>query len=163
MNTLILLTVAVLAFSGTARAEIYKQVDADGRVTYSNVPSKGAVKLNLESPARGGGGSDAAPSQKARVPTPANFPRVDQDTQRTRDDKRRQILEAELAGERKALEEAKKNYAEGEANPETFKGKNGKTYRNVAKFDEKMQKLRDEVTQHEQNIELLQKELDNLK
>ena len=162
MNTLILLTVAVLAFSGTARAEIYKQVDADGRVTYSNVPSKGAVKLNLEPPAPGGGGG-AAPSQKARVPTPANFPRVDQDTQRTRDDKRRQILEAELAGERKALEEAKKNYAEGEANPETFKGKNGKTYRNVAKFDEKMQKLRDEVTQHEQNIELLQKELDNLK
>ena len=31
-----------------AKAEIYKSVDEDGRVTYSNVPSKGAQKLNLE-------------------------------------------------------------------------------------------------------------------
>jgi len=163
MNTRILLTAAVLAFYGTAHAEIYKQVDADGRVTYSNVPSKGAVKLNLEPPVQGGGGNSAAPSQKARVPTPANFPRVDEDTQRVRDDKRRQILESELAGERKALEEAKKNYAEGESNPETFVGKDGKRYRNMAKFDEKMQKLRDEVSQHEKNIELLEKEINNLK
>ncbi|MBU3737255.1 MAG: DUF4124 domain-containing protein [Methylobacterium sp.] len=162
MNTRILLTAAVLALSGTAYAEIYKQVDADGRVTYSNVPSKGAVKLNLEPPAQGGG-SGAAPSQKARVPTPANFPRVDEDTQRVRDDKRRQILESELAGERKALEEAKKNYTEGEANPESFIGKDGKRYRNMAKFDEKMQKLREEVSQHEKNIELLEKEINNLK
>ncbi|MBA2690591.1 MAG: DUF4124 domain-containing protein, partial [Burkholderiales bacterium] len=31
----------------TARADIYKQVDDYGRVTYSNLPSKGAKKMEL--------------------------------------------------------------------------------------------------------------------
>lgn len=168
MNNHILLLAAGLALSGLAHAEIYKHVDADGRVTYSNVPSKGAVKLNLEPPVQSGGGgggssSGAAPAQKAKVPTPANFPRVDQNTQRARDDKRRQILEEELAAERKALDEAKKNYAEGESTPEIYKGKDGKTYRNMAKFDEKMKQLSEQVDLHQQNIQLLEKELGNLK
>ena len=67
----------------------------------------------------------------------------------------------------KALEQAKKDYAEGEADPETFKttikGKDGKpqtvTRRDVAKFEEKMKKLQENVDLHEKNIQLLQKEL----
>jgi hypothetical protein len=145
-----------------AEAEIYKHVDADGRVTYTNVPMKGAVKTNIESPASSSS-SDKADRPSSSTPTPANFPRVDKEDQKQRDDKRRQILQEELAQERQALEEAKKNLAEGETKPEVFRGKDGKTYRNVAKFQEKMDKLQEEVSLHEKNIGLLEKELSSLK
>lgn len=155
-----------LTACGVAQAQIYKHVDADGRVTYSNIPIKGAEILPIEPPPS----SPAAAKPKATQPTPANFPKVDKAEQKQRDDKRRQILEEELAAERKALEEAKQAYAEGEKNPEVFKttvpGKDGKpvtvTRRNVAKYQEKMQQLQDNVSLHEKNIELLQQELANL-
>jgi pyridoxine/pyridoxamine 5'-phosphate oxidase len=40
----------LLAFtvSTSALAEIYKHVDAEGRVTYSNITSKGATRLELD-------------------------------------------------------------------------------------------------------------------
>ncbi len=156
----LLVMLSGLLLSVGAQAEIYKQVDAEGHVTYSNVPMKGAVKLNLEPSAPGGGTSRPRASS---APTPAGFPRVDQNTQRQRDDKRQSILKDELATERKALEEAKKNYAEGESNPEVFRTKDGKVLRNVPKFDEKMQKLQEDVNLHEKNIELLEKELGTAK
>ena len=160
----------LLLASFGAQADIYKCTDESGHQAFVDENAKPAYK-QCTLIMRGGTSSSAGsrppaaaqPASKARTPTPAGFPKVDQNTQRQRDDKRRQILEDELAGERKALDEAKKNYADGEANPETFKGKDGKTYRNVAKFEEKMQKLREQVSQHEQNIQMLEKELGNLK
>lgn len=142
-----------------AVAEVYKIIDADGRVTYTNVPTKGAKKLDID-PVPSSGASE--PKQNAKVPTPASFPRVDKQTQNQRDNTRRQILQAELEAERKALEEAKKAYVEGESNPEVYKAANGKTFRNVAKFQEKMKVLQANVDGHERNIQLLQKELDAL-
>ena len=44
-----------------------------------------------------------------------------------------------------------------------FTSANGKRFRNVPKFQEKMQKLQADVDAHEKNIELLQKELDSIK
>lgn len=100
-----------------AYAEIYKYVDADGHVTYTNVPMKGAVKLNLEPPV-----STSTPAGKSSTAksTPAGFPKVEKSEQKQRDDKRREILELELTAERKALENAKLEYAEAEKNPEVF-------------------------------------------
>lgn len=156
----------LLGAHGAVQAEIYKHVDADGNVTYTNVPMKGAVKLNIEPSA-----PSSAPAAKSKTPTPANFPRIEKTEQKQRDDKRRQILEEELAAERKALEEARTNLAEGETKPEVFKttivGKDGKpkvvTRRNVAKFQEKMDTLQGEVDLHQKNVELLEKELSSLK
>ena len=141
----------------TAQAQIYKHVDANGKVTYSNIPSKGAVKLDIEPvpPA-----SSGAPSQnRAKTPTPSNFPRVDQKTQDQRDDKRKQILQSELEIEQKSLKEAQQAYEEGKAKPEVYRGAKGKTFRNVAKYQEKMERLQADVDLHKNNIELLQKEL----
>ena len=152
-----------LAVHFSAGAEIYKYVDSDRKVTYSNIPMKGASKLDIEPPATSG----SAPAKSTKTPTPANFPRVEKSEQKQRDEKRRQILQEELANERLALEEAKKAQAEGEADPEVFKvkGKDGKTVtrRNVAKFQEKMERLQENVSLHEKNIELLEKELSSLK
>lgn len=95
--------IAGLAFLGSnaVHAEIYKQVDEQGRVTYSNVPMKGATRLNLE-PIN----TVPATRPKTSVASPSGFPKVDSDTQKKRDDTRRKILEEELAAEEKLLTEA---------------------------------------------------------
>lgn len=154
-----------------ALAEIYKHVDADGRITYSNVKIKGAKKLALEpadtsfgtgSSADSNEGGTAKRSPTTRTATPANFPKVDANTQNQRDGKRKDILQSELDAEKKALEEAKKAYAEGEAKPEVYRTKDGKILRNVPKFQEKMSALQADVDAHQRNIELLEKEISNI-
>ena len=160
MNKNILLLLCLLGFTGAAAAEIYKKVDENGHVTYSNVPIKGGVKLNVEPPVSTAPETPTA-RPRTKTPTPANFPRVDRETQTKRDDKRKQILLEELEAEKKALEEARVAYTEGEAVPEVFRTKDGKVRRNVAKYDEKMQRLKATVDAHERNIELLQKELNS--
>ncbi len=153
-----------------AQAEIYKTVDAQGRVTYSNVKLKGAKKLDLEpadtsfgTNSNGGSSGEGKRAPQAKNPTPASFPKVDAGTQNERDGKRKEILQGELDAEKKALDDAKKAYAEGESKPEVFKTKDGKTLRNVPKFDEKMKTLQADVDAHQRNIDLLQKEINATK
>jgi hypothetical protein len=166
-----LLAFAVIAFSGDIFAEIYKRVDADGRITYSNIKTKGASRLDIDPDANvisnervkrnSNGGSNR------RTATPEGFPKVDKDTQNQRDSKRQEILQGELDSEKAALDAAKAALADGAANPEIshIKNANGSTstFRNVAKFDEKMKNLQADVNSHENNIKLLQKELDALR
>lgn len=99
-----LAAVLTAVITTTAHGEIYKHVDTNGRVTYSNVPMKGAAKLNLEP-------INTVPASRPRtsVLSPAGFPKVDSDTQRKRDDTRRKILEDELSAEEKMLAEARKS------------------------------------------------------
>jgi len=143
------------AFAFSASAEIYKRVDDDGHVTYSSKPIKGGKKLHLEPL------PTMAPTPTDR--TSEGFPRVNSKTQDRRDDARRKILEDELATERKALDDARAKLKEGQDNPEVYKGANGQSFRNVAKYDEKVGALQEEVTSHEKNVEALQTELSNLK
>ncbi|WP_047539948.1 DUF4124 domain-containing protein [Methylotenera versatilis] len=163
--SLLSIILSTLIVPNLVHAEIYKHVDSEGRVTYSNVKLKGAKKLDLE-PADtnfGSGGSEANRSTnrapQAKTATPANFPKVDAGTQNQRDGKRKDILQAELEAEKQALAKAKEAYAEGESKPEVYKAANGKTFRNVAKFEEKMKALKDDVDVHQRNIELLTKEI----
>jgi hypothetical protein len=151
-----------LFFVGTSSAEIYKSVDADGRVTYSNVKIKGAKKLDIE-PADSNFGttkqSESKSSGNAKTATPSSFPKVDKNTQTERDAKRKEILKAELAQEKQALEQAKQAYADGQSNPEVYKTADGKTFRNVPKFQEKMKALQAEVDAHQRNVDLLTSEI----
>ena len=163
-----LLVVIGCLISISAHAEIYKYVDEDGRITYSNVSRKGAKKLDL----------DTLPPQvknKTATPTPSAFPKVENSTQRKRDESRRRVLEAELEAEEKNLANAKVALKEGEEAPEMFKvkrtiiGKDGKpqtiteTRRNVPKYDEKIKTLQEAVSLHESNVEALKKELAGIK
>lgn len=135
-------------------AEIYKAVDENGHVTYSSTPIKGGKKLNLE----------PLPTMMppANVKASEDFPRVDNETQRGRDDTRRKILQDELDAEQKLLDEATQNLKDGEANPEVYKGEDGRTYRNVAKYDEKIKTLQEQVDLHKSNVEALKTELSRL-
>jgi Domain of unknown function (DUF4124) len=139
-----------------AHAEIYKAVDADGHVTYSSTPIKGGKKIILEPL------PTMMPPAHVRN-SPEGFPKVDSATQKGRDDMRRKILQDELSTEEKLLVEARQNLKEGEAEPEVFHGKDGKTYRNVTKYDEKLKTLKDQVDLHGKNIDALKTELSKFK
>ena len=135
-------------------AEIYKAVDENGHVTYSSTPLKGGKKLILE----------PLPTMMppANVRAPEDFPKVDNETQRGRDDTRRKILQDELNAEQKLLNEATQSLKDGESDPEVFKGQDGRTYRNVAKYDEKIKTLQEQVDLHKNNVEALKTELSKL-
>ncbi len=148
-----LFVVFCLGCVNLAQAEIYKRVDASGHVTYSSEPLKGGKKLNLE----------PLPTMQAPRAGPKDFPKVDTQTQKNRDATRLAILQDELVSEEKLLEEAKKNLADTEGNPEVYKTKDGKTLRNVAKYEEKVKAAQDEVAMHEKNIDALKKEISNLR
>ena len=143
-------------FALGAQAEIYKRVDEDGHVTYSSTPIKGGKKLHLEP-------LPTMPPPPKPNKASEGFPRVNSETQSRRDDTRRKILEDELATERKALEEARIRLKEGQDNPEVYKNASGQTFRNVAKYEEKVTALQDEVSAHEKNVQALQTELSNIK
>jgi hypothetical protein len=163
MKKILLICLGIVFGSSAYANQTCKYQDVDGRIIYANVPIKGAKKLMCFGPDAATSGSAASSRSRIVTPTPADFPRVDGATQKQRDNKRQQILEDELANERKALEQAKQAYVEGEANPEVYRTKDGKTMRNVAKYEEKMQSLRSNVELHEKNIQLLEKELAGIK
>src|SRR3989338_5283898 len=86
-----LLFALLCVFPILAQAEIYKAVDADGHVTYSSTPIKGGKKIILEPLP-----TMMPPGRSRSAASPEDFPRVDGETQRGRDDTRRKILEDEL-------------------------------------------------------------------
>lgn len=154
MSRLLLLALACVA-SSALRAEIWECVDASGAKRFTNIKAeaKGCKPLNVgpvntvPAPAR--------PQPKA-APGPANFPKVDAQTQRQRDLDRRKILEQELANEEKLLAEAKRNLAEGEA---VRLG----SERNYQRYLDRIEGLRKQVKLHEDNLANLRKELANVK
>ncbi len=161
----ILTYLAALTLPLTSHAAIYKHVDENGRVTYSNVKIKGGKKINIEPADTSFGTTGNAKPSRAPSETkssPKSFPKVDANTQKNRDNSRKQILTSELESERKALAAAKKAHADGAKNPETFKTANGGIGRNVAKYQEKMKALQADVDLHQRNVELLEKEIANI-
>jgi len=151
---------SALACSGIAHAEIYKHVDKDGRVTYSSEPVKGARKLQLEP-------LNTVPAPKARSKSgeesSTGFARVDKATQNQRDDRRRNILEDELASEHQALAAAREKLKVAQDTPEVYRTQSGQIFRNVAQYEENVRLAQEAVQAHEDNIKALQTELANLK
>jgi len=140
-----------LIVSLPVHADIYKYVDESGQVTYTNLPRRGAKRLNL-----GPVETQAAPLRKKEAGTPANFPRVDSSTQRKRDDLRRSVLEDELRTEEHNLTEAVAAQKAGEI---LRSGEQPGSAGWRARTD----KLRNIVKLHEDNISALKKELASVK
>ena len=153
-------TVLLALAAMSAQADIYKCIEADGHVTYSNVATNKCKKLNLE-PVNTSQGAKAAP----KTPTPATFPKVDDNTQKARDTDRRRILETELAAEQKNLEQAKKDLAEQEATilPNERMQYKGGAGISGGKVEERLQPFKDKVALHERNLEAIRKEIANLR
>ena len=146
-----LVLLIVLAGSATlSHAEMWKCVDADGNVRYTNVKgdAKGCKGLTLE-PINTAPAPPRPPQAK-----PANFPSVDSDTQRQRDAGRRRILELELAQEQQQLDVARKQLAEQ-------KDIRLGTEKNYVRVEERLKPFEEKVKLHESNVESLKKELAN--
>lgn len=151
-----------LALGTPALADnVVKCVGPDGVVTYTNVgDTKGCQKVEVQHstpipaprlPARPAGGS-SEPRAGTRA-TPASFPRVDTDTQRARDNERRRILEEELRAEQEKLARLRSEFNNGE--PE----RRGDETRNYARYQERVQRMLEDIQRSENNIISLQREL----
>ena len=145
-----------------AWAETCKYLDSDGRIIYSNTPNnppKGATKVKCfedPSPKQAPANPGKPDSKATSSDTKAKSPRVNENTQKARDDERRRILEQELADETKQLAQAKEQLTAQEA------VRNGNE-RNYERFLERVQPYRDAVATHERNIEAIKREIAGLK
>ena len=142
------LLVALVPFAASAQT-IYKCTDANGSTTYASARIDKNCKVISSGPENSLPAPKAKPAGAAANPSPAGFPRVGEDTQKARDGDRRHILEQELAGEQRNLDQAKKELADQEA------VRGGPSDRAAP--------YRERVEQHERNIQAIQKELGNLK
>lgn len=142
------LLVALIPLQVSAQT-IYKCTDTNGSTTYSSSRLDKNCKVISSGPENSLPAPKAKPVGAAANPSPSGFPRVAEDAQKARDGDRRHILEQELAGEQRNLEQARKELAEQEA------AKGGPSDRTAP--------YRDRVGQHERNIQAIQKELGNLK
>ena len=88
--------------------------------------------------------------------SPASFPRVDRDTQRSRDGDRRRILEDELKAEEDRLARLRTEYNNGE--PEKL----GPETRNYQKYLDRVALLKASIARNEVDIEGLRRELSRL-
>ena len=149
-----------LILAAPAQAEIYKYVDENGRVTFTDVYRKGGKRIELPGAPAQLPAPSKAPGKATRPasykPSPATFPRIDSATQKRRDDIRRQVLQDEIDGERRNAEDARRQLALGKRLQPGEKATDA-SYRN------RVNKLSATVQQHEQNVTSIQRELANLK
>ena len=145
-------TLLLASLTLPAQAAIYKFTDAEGNVTFTDRYRPGAVKV-ADTQGDGKGESSPAttvtlPRKRSRTgnPSPADFPRVDRQTQSKRDDVRRTLLLEERNNEVIALAAARASLA-------------GDKPRSGAE----QAKLAENRRLHEKNIEMLDKELARIK
>ena len=134
-------------------------VDDQGNKSFQNVGNgKGCKRVDvgpvLSVPAtRVRGTRSVQPAVEERVSvSPASFPRVDRDTQRTRDSDRRRILEDELKAEEDRLARLRTEFNNGE--PERRGDE-----RNFALYQERIQRLREDIARVETNVGALRREI----
>src|SRR5690606_6840756 len=98
------------------------------------------------------GGQAGAARPAAAAATPADFPRVDPGTQRSRDGERRSILEAELSKAENRLESLRREYNDGQ--PDRLGSE-----RNYQKYLDRVERLKEDIARSESNIGSLKREL----
>jgi hypothetical protein len=157
----ILLLVLAALFAVSAEAAIYKCVDAEGRVTFTDARCKGGKRMDLP----GGGGASISGGRSsgvgggksaARSPSPVDFPRIDSATQKRRDDIRRQVLEDEIASETRAIAAARQQFVQGQ---KPLPGERA----GDAAHSGRVAALREAVARHERNVAAIRRELSKLR
>lgn len=132
LSALILLSYFPKAIAGP---DIYKHVDKDGNITFTNRPINNAQKFSVASFSRNTEGLQP------------NAPRVKDTKQKERDAMRRQVLKKELVAEEKLFTDTQ-NFLEQISNPHE-----------PNTHQEKTVQLRNKLFLHQRNIYALRKEL----
>ena len=155
----------LLAAAGTvhAQGEVYLCVDENGKREYKNTGiTKGCKKVDLPgitmipAPPKKVGPATTTAAAKPAANAPTDFPKVDNGTQKARDNDRRQILLDEMKAEEQKLANLKKDFNNGE--PERRGDE-----RNYAKYQERVAGMKDDIDRTEKNIEALKREIGNIK
>lgn len=151
-----ILIVLPLLVAAPAAADIWECADESGNKRFTNIKSeaKGCKLLNVSAPNTVS--PPPAGKPQAKVARPADFPKVDGDTQKSRDNERRKILEQELGNEQKLLEQARKDLTEQES---VRLG----TERNYQRVLDRLEPYKKKVKLHEDNIANLRRELTGTK
>lgn len=144
--------------------DVYLCIDERGHKEYKNTGvTKNCKKVDLPvittvvAPTRKLAPSTSpSPSSKPVSPGPSDFPKVDSSTQKKRDTDSKQIFEDELRAEEQKLANIKKEFNGGQ--PER-RGDEA----NFAKYQERVQNMRDDIARTEKNIEALKREISNVK
>jgi hypothetical protein len=160
-SRLLMLAASLLLCASAARADttIYKCVDGEGRIEFTDSPKKNCKVLDLPSSIAAPAHARSAPAAKAPTQTaaaPADFPKVSSYQQKQRDDERRDILNDELRNEEKKLAELRREFNNGE--PERQGNE-----RNYAKYQERVALLKDNIGRAEKNVDALKREIANIK
>ncbi|HTO49016.1 MAG TPA: DUF4124 domain-containing protein [Burkholderiales bacterium] len=159
-----LLACAAFTVAGGAYAQqpqgtgtVWRCTEQDGKSHYTNIKKETEGK-QCAVVTREVSVVSAPPPQRraAATPTPSDFPRVDANTQRSRDDGRRRILEDELYTEEKGLSDAKAKLAE----QESIRNGDEKNYQRVI---ERLKPYQDAVDRAERNVAALKRELSGLR
>jgi len=156
---------AVLALLGVAGVHAqnltYRCVDPGGRSTYTNVKEEMAgKKCTVVSREVSVVPAQKVAPQAAKAASGAaktSGERVDQNTQRGRDDTRRKILQEELDAAEKRLSESRQKLAEQDSM------RTGEERLIPQKALDRVKPYRDEVERQEQNVSSLKRELSNLR
>lgn len=146
-KTVFILAVLVLLApipQAIAQTNIYKHVDKDGNITFTNRRIPNAEKISIASYSRNSG------SSPTRLQSNGNAPRVKDTTQKERDTTRRQILQKELITEEKHFTETRTHLDQFSNNPD------------AGSFQEKIVQLKNKLFLHQRNITALKKELARL-
>jgi hypothetical protein len=157
--TLLFMSSLLLGVANPARADIWECVDSSGNKRFTNVKAEaaGCKPMNLPPVSSVPSPKPAARSDaKPQAAAAGNFPKVDAPTQQQRDGERRRILEQELAGEQKLLDQAKKDLAEQEA---TRLG----SERNYQRVLDRLEPFKKKVSLHENNVANLRREISTLR
>ena len=145
MTSKTLLLICALLPCAALAQPIYKCTDQNGGTLISNTRVDKSCKVVASEHDNAAPAPRPGAPKASATPTPAGFPKVEQGTQKNRDGDRRHILEQELAGEQRSLEQARRELSEVERQP-------GVTPDRLAPY-------RDRVGQHERNIQALQREM----
>jgi hypothetical protein len=189
-----------------AQSTIYKHIDENGRVTYTNRPMKGAIVLDLDplstipilpssiAPAGSAGKAAAKAADKpaakpavaivtskglpaqSREAAPTTVASVDRETQKSRDDVRRRILQDELSQEEKSLAEIRSSLLQERQNPtliaavrvaqeatDPTPAQQAEMRAAIDRASGRIRGLQATAAEHEKNIEAIKKELGGLK
>lgn len=140
-----LAVVLAISFATSAAAETCKYVDAEGNVTYSNVPVAGATLVNClgsPGPVPHSAIQRAAEDKKDSTDRPPPPPR----------DTRRSELQLKLANEQAKLAEAQRQLADQEA-------QRSGDERNYQRVLDRIKPYQEAVDQLQRSVDTLQKEL----
>lgn len=135
------LFVLLIGFTQITLAEMYKQVDKDGNITYSNVPSQNAKEVSLPPLVE-------VPATKEKGVSAKIKGRIDAQNNRTQ----RANIEKQIADEKNRLQAIKNEYKGGQ--PDRLGSE-----RNYQRYLDRVKRLEREMILGEKNLESLKQTL----